>query len=104
MIGEDAANRAATGAFCATDGGWSFAGALTLDNAAGVLEASRSIALPADGSIDFSAMTQADSAALAVMMSLKRRAASEGCTVRIAGLPATLRSLANVYGVEDLVG
>ena len=104
MIVDDAAKRSAGGAFSASDGSWSFAGSLTLDNAANVLEASRALALPAGGYVDFSAMTQADSAALAVMISLKRRAVSEGRTLRIAGLPATLRSLANVYGVEDLVG
>ena len=37
------------------------------------------------------------------MMALKRRAAAEGRTLTLIGLPASLRSLAVVYGVEDFL-
>ena len=36
-------------------------------------------------------------------MELKRRAAAEGRTLAIEGLPQSLHSLAVVYGVEDLL-
>ena len=88
------------GAFSVIDTGWSFGGALTLDNAADVLRASESLPLPESGSVDFGGLMQADSAALAVMMALKRRAASERRSLILSGLPASLRSLAVVYGVE----
>lgn len=91
------------GAFTASDEGWTFAGALTLGDAAAVLEATRQMPLPASGVVDLGAMTQADSAALAVVIALRRRAAAEGRTLSIAGVPAALRSLAVVYGVEDLL-
>ena len=92
-----------SGAFTASDAGWAFAGALTLGDAAVVLEATRQMPLPASGVVDLHALTQADSAALAIVMALRRRAAAEGRTLSIAGLPATLRSLAVVYGVEELL-
>lgn len=103
MIRERAQERAAAGAFSASDDGWFFGGALTLDDAASVLEASRSLALPANGVVDFGGLMQADSAALAVMIALKRRGTAEGRTLTIRGIPASLHSLAVVYGVENLL-
>ena len=93
----------AIGGFTASERGWLFAGALTLDDAAGVLAASGTMPLPANGVIDMRGMMHADSSALAVIIALRRRAAGEGRKLSIVGLPASLRSLAVVYGVEDLV-
>lgn len=91
------------GTFTASGAGWRFSGALTFDDAAEVLEASRPIALPDTGVVDMSGLTHADSAALAVVIALKRRAAAEGRTLAIEGMPASLHSLALAYGVEDLI-
>ena len=91
---------AQAGAFSATEAGRTFGGALTLEDAAEVIDASRELPLPATGIVDFSGLMQADSAALAVMLALKRRAAVEGRTLTLTGLPASLHSLAVVYGVE----
>jgi len=97
---------AESGRFTAVDGGsrWMFEGALTMDTAAQGLAESRSMSLPSSGVVDFAAMKHADSAALAVMIALKRRGAAEGRPIEIAGVPATLSSLAVVYGVESLLG
>jgi len=92
----------AIGGFTASDG-WHFDGALTLDGAASIFAASKETPLPANGIIDFSGMRHADSAALAIIIALKRRAAAEGRTLFVTGLPAALRSLAVVYGVENLL-
>ena len=99
------ADRAVPGAFAATDDGarWRFDGVLTMDTAAAALDASRALALPATGVVDFSGLTHADSAALAVMIALKRRGAVESRAITLAGVPATLTSLAVVYGVEPLL-
>ncbi|MGE5171968.1 MAG: lipid asymmetry maintenance protein MlaB [Rudaea sp.] len=94
---------ASRGAFMATEAGWRFAGALTLDDAAYVLEATRAMPLPQDGTVDFAGLTHADSSALAVIIALKRRGASENRALSITGLPGSLRSLAVVYGVDDLI-
>lgn len=97
------ADDATTGAFSATDSGWSYAGGLTLANAAAVLQASLALPLPVDGTVDVSGLRHADSAALAVLIALERRAASEGATLAIVGIPQPLRSLATVYGVDELL-
>jgi len=91
------------GSFADTARGWAFTGPLTLDGAAGVLAASQALALPSGGVVDFSGLTQGDSAALAIVIALKRRAVAEQRELRIVGLPASLHSLAVVYGVEDLL-
>ena len=93
----------ATGAFAVSERGWRFSGALTFDDAAVVLEGARLLAPPETGTVDMSGLTHADSAALAVVIALKRRAVAEGRKVAIEGLPSSLHSLAVVYGVEDLL-
>jgi phospholipid transport system transporter-binding protein len=92
-----------SGTFTASGGRWRFTGALTFDDAAEVLEGARSIALPDTGVVDMSGLEHADSAALAVVMALRRRAAAEGRTLAIEGMPQSLHSLAVAYGVEDLL-
>lgn len=94
---------AATGAFTESAHGWVFNGALTFDGAAAVLDASTAMALPDTGVIDFSGVAQADSAALAVIIALQRRARAEGKAMKITGLPPSLHSLGVVYGVEQLL-
>jgi phospholipid transport system transporter-binding protein len=93
----------AIGGFTASERGWLFAGALTLDDAAGVLAAANAMPLPANGVIDMRGMMHADSSALAVVIALRRRGAAEGRKLSVVGLPPSLHSLAVVYGVEDLV-
>jgi phospholipid transport system transporter-binding protein len=90
------------GTVAASPEGWRFEGPLTVENAAVMLAAADALPLPESGRIDLGGITHADSAALAVVMALRRRAAAEGRTLRIENLPATLHSLAIVYGVDDL--
>ena len=92
-------------AFVVTDDGarWRFDGALTMDTAAIALERSQALPLPSGGVVDFGGLRHADSAALAVMIELKRRGTSEGRAIALAGVPPTLTSLAVVYGVEQLL-
>ena len=90
------------GGFVALGDAWRYEGALTLDNAAGVMAAADALPLPESGRIDLGGLAPADSAALAVVMALRRRALAEGRTLRIENLPPGLHSLATVYGVDDL--
>ena len=91
------------GGFALAADGWTFTGMLTFANAAAVFEACGELALPADGSVDLAGLGQADSAALAVMLALKRRAAREGKPISFASVPPGLHRLARVYGVEELL-
>jgi phospholipid transport system transporter-binding protein len=82
---------------------WLLAGALTVDTAASVLESSRNAALPKSGIIDLSGVDAVDSAAVAVLLAWRRRAAVEGVELSFTGAPANLGALAELYGVEELV-
>ena len=96
----------AEGAFAASeDGGrWTFAGTLTFENAEAVLDAARALPLPTRGVADLAGLAHADSAALAVLLALKRHAAGQGAPLAFASVPDSLVSLARVYGVDALVG
>jgi phospholipid transport system transporter-binding protein len=82
---------------------WMPAGALTMDSAATMLAASSETALPASGVIDLERIEAVDSAGVALMLAWKRRAAAEGKPLAFAHLPSSLASLAQLYGVEELL-
>ncbi|MCL2297021.1 MAG: STAS domain-containing protein [Proteobacteria bacterium] len=98
-----AATAAQTTGFYVDGARWRCRGALTLDNSADVLKESETLLLPTSGVIDLSELNEADSAALAVFLSLVRRAESEGKTLQFEAAPEALRTLAHVYGVDSLL-
>jgi phospholipid transport system transporter-binding protein len=76
---------------------------LTLDDSAAVLKKSESLPLPISSVVDMSELDENDSAALAIFLSLTRRAEREGKTLRFEAVPEALRTLAHVYGVDSLL-
>jgi phospholipid transport system transporter-binding protein len=61
-------------------------------------------ALDRDGlTIDLGQVQESDSTALSLLLEWQRAAKARGWTVRHANLPANLRSLAEVYGVLELL-
>jgi phospholipid transport system transporter-binding protein len=91
------------GTFAVEGDRWRFTGALTFDDAMPVLEASAALPLPSSGVVDLSGMAHADSAALAVLLALRRRATAENRRLAFASVPPMLDSLARVYGIEEFV-
>jgi len=85
------------------DGRWLLAGPLTINNVAGVLAASAGVALPATGRVDLQAVDPVDSAGVAILLEWKRRAAAEGVSLAFENVPPTMASLAELYGVDDLL-
>lgn len=76
---------------------------LVMANASGLLEAGRSALQPGEQVFDFSAVTEADSSAIAVMFGWLRAAEALRSTVKFAHIPAGVRSLAELYGVTELL-
>jgi len=95
----------AGGSFSATaDGGrWTYAGALTCANAGAVLAAAKALPLPATGEIDLADIGEVDSAAVAVMLALKRRAGGEGRPLSFVNVSTALASLLDLYDVGEIV-
>lgn len=54
--------------------------------------------------VDARALHQFDTAALAVLLALRRQALAAGQSLLVNGLPARLADLARLYGVVDLLG
>jgi len=82
---------------------WTYAGTLTSANAGTVLAATAALQLPAEGDVDLFNVDGIDSAAVAVLLALKRRAAEEGRPLRFANVPVALAALAELYGVEEIL-
>lgn len=78
-------------------------GTVTVDNVGRLLrELQPRIAKGAD-TLDFSTVEIADSAALALVFSAMRQARQAGHTLACTGLPASFTTLAELYGVSELL-
>ncbi len=78
-------------------------GALTMQTARSHLELGRDRLAGGDLLADLSGVTEADSAAVALLFAWLRTAAEAGHTLTVRGLPDGMRSLASLYGVDDLL-
>ncbi len=54
--------------------------------------------------IDLSGVTEVDSTALSLLLEWRREAIRNGREVRFRNLPASMKSLAELYGVTELLG
>ena len=92
------------GITAAADGSrWIAAGALTFDTAAELFAAAQSLPLPASGVVDCAGIAAVDSSAVALLLSMRRRAAEAGMALSFEGVPPPLASLAQLYGVEAFI-
>ncbi len=76
---------------------------LTMANARALLDAGKSALQPGEQVFDFSQVGEADSSAVAVMLGWLRAAGQSRSTVKFAHIPAGVRSLAELYGVTELL-
>lgn len=76
---------------------------MTIANARGLLDAGRSALQPGAQLIDLSAVTELDSAAVALMLGWLRQAALVGADLKFSGIPSAAITLAEVYGVAELL-
>jgi phospholipid transport system transporter-binding protein len=77
--------------------------AVTNANAAEIVAAGRAAVRAGDLTIDFSAVTRCDTAAVACVLDWLREARAAGRRLELVGVPADLRSLAGLYNVEALI-
>jgi len=54
--------------------------------------------------VDLSGVTEVDSSALSLLLEWRREAVRNGREIRYRNLPASLKSLAELYGVTELLG
>jgi phospholipid transport system transporter-binding protein len=87
----------------AADNRWVISGPLTMDTVADLLAASRSLAMPQPGTIALDRVDRVDSAAVALLLAWKRRGADEGAPLQFSAVPQSLLSLAQLYGVKEML-
>ena len=76
---------------------------MTLASAKSLLEEGARLIADSVTDFDLAAVTEVDSSGLAVVFGWLREAQRLGKTIRIVNLPQNLSSLAQVYGVSDLL-
>jgi len=82
---------------------WCVAGEILMDNANAVLVESNALQITDDLQIDFSAVTDVDTAALSLLIEWQRRALAANKKVVFTQLPDSLVSLATLYGVAEFI-
>jgi phospholipid transport system transporter-binding protein len=78
-------------------------GAVTVDSTGGLLRELLPHLAQGVNTLDFSGVEAADSAALALIFSAMRQARQSGNSLVCTGLPASFTTLAELYGVSELL-
>jgi len=79
------------------------AGAVTVDTVGGLLRELQPQLAQGVDTLDFSGVETLDSAALALVFSAMRQTRQAGRTLVCKGLPASFTTLAELYGVSELL-
>jgi phospholipid transport system transporter-binding protein len=77
---------------------------VTLENALELRDEGLRLFTAAEVTLDLAAVTEVDSAAVSLLFEWRRAALAAQRSIRYVNLPANLTSLAELYGVTDLVG
>lgn len=78
-------------------------GPITLANVAGILEEGRRHLEEGVRAVDLGEVSEMDSSLLALMLAWLREAKSRGRELAFTNLPASLQTIARLYGVEGLI-
>ena len=78
-------------------------GPLTMENVTRVLEESASLFQGTSVIVDLAGVTEVDSAAVSLLLEWQRQARAAERRIEYVNLPPNLRSLADLYGVSELL-
>ena len=79
-------------------------GPLTLSHVTAVLAESAPLFKSPRLVVDLAGVTEVDSAAVSLLLEWRREAARTNRTIEYANMPSNLKSLAELYGVSELIG
>ncbi len=82
---------------------WSVNGDVIIGSVALILEASKSLSIAQNTTIDFANVTDIDTSTISLILEWKRRAQQENQPLKFVNLPANLISLTQLYGVAELI-
>jgi len=79
-------------------------GPITIENVETLLGEGKELLTAAQLTVDLAAVTEVDSSALSLLLEWRREARRNGRAISFLNLPANLKSLAELYGVTELLG
>ena len=82
---------------------WNLSGDVVIGTVSSILAASKSLNMEASTTVDFAQVKDIDTAAISLILEWQRRALKENQQLKLANLPANLLSLAQLYGVAELI-
>ena len=85
------------------DGRCALSGAITMRNATAVLEEGKRLFSGPSVVVDLAAVTELDSSAVSLLLEWRRVAKAENRRMQFVNIPANLQSLADLYGVSELL-
>ena len=85
------------------DNRWNVNGDVIIGRVASILEASKSLSITQDTTIDFANVTDIDTSTISLILEWQRRAQRENQQLKFVNLPANLTSLTQLYGVDELI-
>ena len=86
------------------DGRCTVQGPVTIASVQSLLEAGERTITGGDVTIDLAGVTDVDSTAVSLLLEWRRQATAAGRSIRYVNVPANLKSLAELYGVTQLLG
>ena len=78
-------------------------GDLTLDHTVGAMKEGEACIAGGAGAFDLSGLGPVDSATLSLLLNWRRAASAQGRALKFVNPPESLRALADLYGVTELV-
>jgi phospholipid transport system transporter-binding protein len=78
-------------------------GSITIDNVVSVVASGVALFDGEDVTIDLGRVTEADSAAVSLLLEWRREAARRRLQIRFLNMPQNLQSLMQLYGVSELM-
>ena len=82
---------------------WEISGDISMDNANALLVASKALTTSSNTLVDFANVKEIDTSAISLIFEWQRRAITENQQLKFVNLPDNLNSLAQLYGVADLI-
>lgn len=82
---------------------WKLSGEVVIQNTASLLASSKVLTMTPNTKINFSDVTNIDTAAISLIFEWKRRAQKENQSIEFVNLPTNLNSLTQLYGVDEMI-
>lgn len=85
------------------DNRWNISGDIVIGAVPALLEASKALSITDNATVDFANVTDVDTSTISLIFEWKRRAQKENQAIKFVNLPANLTTLAQLYGVAEII-